>query len=221
MPVSAFHSCSVFCSSWGKRAINSNNKVVISLTFFQWKAKYPPPQQQLPSRLYPISRLIHIYTNVCLRHCGDAHLYDPYDSMDHASLNMCSVGGGGCWTKGGVLCCKELLYPHQAGDTLLLQTTLPVTMTTNRNFPSTTSPKCFSTQIQPPPPLPSLSTPHPSSYYPPVSSERHLEFGECSSIDRLQMSGARLVTWLIQMSVQLLHRLSRCQLRVSLVPALQ
>lgn len=70
------------------------------------------------------------------------------------------------------------------------------------------------------PPLSPLSAPHPSSYYPPVSSEHHLEFGECSSIDRLQMSGARLVTWLIQMSVQLLHRLSRYPLRVSLVPTL-
>lgn len=60
-----------------------------------------------------------------------------------------------------MLCCRELLDPHQARDMFLLQTTLPVTMTTNRNFPSSTSPECFSTQIQPPPPLPSAASPRP------------------------------------------------------------
>lgn len=80
-----------------------------------------------------------------------AHLYVPYDSGHHGSLNIC---GGWCAERircvgGG--CCEELLYPHQAGDMFLPETTLPVTMTTNRNFPST---KCFSTQIQPSPPLP-------------------------------------------------------------------
>lgn len=75
--------------------------------------------------------------------------------------SVCSIGWGGVlniWWWAGC-CCKELLDPHQARDMFLLQTTLPVTMTTNRHFLSSTSPKCFSTQIQPSPLLPQHPTP--------------------------------------------------------------
>lgn len=105
---------------------------------------------------------------------------------------------------GGELCCEEPLDPHQAlyaRDMFLLQTTLPVTMTTNRNFPSYTSPKCFSTQIPSSPP----SQP-PRSCYPLLCSQHPREFGEYTSIDLLQTSVVRPVTWLIQMSVRSLPR---------------
>lgn len=113
--------------------------------------------------------------------------------MHHASLNICSVGGGvlnkgwGAVLQGAAVSSSSWGYAFATDHTACYHDN-------KQKFPfNHFTQVLFNTDPALPSP-PSTPPPHPSSYYPPVSSERHLEFGECSSIDRLQMSGARLVT---------------------------
>lgn len=76
--------------------------------------------------------------------------------LQHNQRSHVQNGGGGEDVLRGAAGSWSRFY---ARDMFLLQTTLPVTMTTNRIFPSHTSPKCFSTQKKPS--SPPLSSPTP------------------------------------------------------------
>lgn len=98
---------------------------------------------------------------------------------------MLGGGGGG---GGGSCAARRCWILIKLGDMLLLQTTLPVTMTTNRNFPSSTLSERFSTRTQPFPPLPFPPLHTPASLPPARQS-----LGSAPQ-SMARVSGARLVT---------------------------
>lgn len=83
-----------------------------------------------------------------------ADLCITYDSVHHGSLNICNIINVSTFKMEERSCAARILIKPLCEGYVFpaAPTTLPVTMTTKRNFPSHASPKCISTLTSPPPP---------------------------------------------------------------------